>query len=117
MPDEQTAIKAVIDDYIKGTIERDVALLKTVFHENAVMAGYLGPGKLIGSPQPFYDHLEANEHGPGYASEITSITVTGRTATACLIEQNLYGMRFHNDFHLLNDDGSWKVTAKLFHHD
>ncbi|MBY5935202.1 nuclear transport factor 2 family protein [Tateyamaria omphalii] len=115
--DDAAAVEAIVNTYIKGTADRDVDLLKTVFHENAVMAGYLGPAKLIGSPQPFYDHLTANEHGPGYVAKITHIAVTGRTAVARIVEDSLYGMSFVNDFHLMNDDGSWVITAKLFHHD
>lgn len=114
---DKSAVEAVINKYVKGTVDRNVAILKTVFDEHAVMSGYLGPDKLIGSPQPFFDHLEAHEHGPGYSSEIAHIEVTGRTATARLIENNLYGMRFVNDFHLLQDQGVWKVVSKLFHHD
>lgn len=114
---EEKRDEAVIKDYVQGTIDRDVTRLKGVFHEHAVMFGYLGPGKLIGSPEPSYDHLEVNEHGPGYRSEIITIKITGRTAIARLVEDNLYGMHFVNDFHLLNDDGAWKIVSKLFHHD
>jgi hypothetical protein len=114
---DKKAVEAVVQAYVQGTIERDVTILRTAFHENAVMSGYLGPNKLIGSTQPFYDHLEANEHGPGYSSTISGIEVTGHTAKARLMEENLYGMNFVNDFHLLNDDGSWKIVSKLFHHD
>jgi len=115
--DDVIAVEAIVKDYIQGTADRDIDKLKSAFHENAIMAGYLGPNKLIGSPQPFYDHLTANEHGPGYVTKITGIEVTGRTAIARLVEDNLYGMSFVNDFHLLNDDGQWKIVSKLFHHD
>ncbi len=115
--DDVIAVEAVVQEYVQGTADRDIARLKGAFHESAVMSGYLGPAKLIGSPQPFYEHLEANEHGPGYVTKITNIEVTGRTATARLVEDNLYGMSFVNDFHLLNDDGAWKIVSKLFHHD
>ena len=81
------------------------------------MSGYLGPNKMVGSPQPFYDHLTANDHGPGYVAKITNVLITGRTAIARLEEDNLYGMHFVNDFHLLNEDGRWSIVSKLFHHD
>ena len=81
------------------------------------MSGYLGPNKLIGSIQPFLDHLDANEHGPGYTHELVSVSVTGRTAIARIVEDNLYGMSFVNDFHLINEDGTWLIVSKLFHHD
>ncbi len=116
--DDVRAVKAVVKKYISGTGTCDVALLKSVFHENAVMSGYLGPAKLIGSPQPFYDHLQANPHADdSYTCEIVLVSVTGRTAIARLVEDNLYGMSFINDFHLINDDGKWVIASKLFHHD
>jgi len=115
--DEVLAVEAVVMQYCQGTADRDIPRLQGVFHENAIMVGYLGPNKLIGSPQPFYDHLTANEHGSGYITKITPIEVTGRTAIARLVEDNLYGMSFVNDFHLLKDNDTWKIVSKLFHHD
>lgn len=116
--DEVRAVEAVVNTYATATGTRDTDLLRTVFHGNAVMSGYLGPGKLIGSPQPFYDHLAANPHPDDkYTYEITAVSVIGRTACVRLVEDNLYGMSFVNDFHLLNDDGTWTIVSKLFHHD
>ncbi|MEL6186825.1 MAG: nuclear transport factor 2 family protein [Myxococcota bacterium] len=110
----------VIEGYIKGTRDRDIARLKTVFHEAAVMSGYLGPNLLAGSPEPFYAHLEAHPHadqGHAYRAAIAHVSVVGRTAVARLVEDSLYGMSFVNDFHLLQIDGKWSITSKLFHHD
>lgn len=115
--DDIIAVKAVVKEYVAATLERDVSRLKAIFHPNAAMSGYLGPNQLIGSPQPFYDHLEANPHGEGYVGEISHVSVVGRTACARLVEENLYGMSFVNDFHLLNDNGTWVIVSKLFHHD
>ena len=70
--DDTLAAKAVIADYIKGTKLSDPELLKSVFHENAVMAGHLGPDLLLGGPQPFFDAIAANKVGPNYLGEITS---------------------------------------------
>lgn len=50
-------------------------------------------------------------------AEIAAVEVTGRTAVARLVEENLYGMSFVNDFYLLKLDEAWVTTAKLFHHD
>ncbi|MEM7378284.1 MAG: nuclear transport factor 2 family protein [Pseudomonadota bacterium] len=116
--DESRAVSAVVAAYLRGTRDRDVETLKGVFHPNAVMSGYLGPNKLIGSPEPFYAHLEANPHPDDhYTGEITEVEVVGRTARARLVEDNLYGLSFINDFHLINEDGQWSIVSKLFHHD
>ena len=115
--DDILAVKAVIADYIKGTAESDPALLKSIFHENAVMSGYLGPDMLLGGPQPFFDAISQNKVGPDYTGEVTKVSVVGRTATATVVEDNLYDLSFVNIFHLLNVDGAWTITSKLFHHD
>lgn len=112
------AVSEVVERYVRGTRERDPALLKEVFHASAVMSGYLGPNLLLGSPDPFYAHLEANPHPDDrYVATITQVSVTGRTAIVRLVEDHLYGLSFVNDFHLLSVDGRWSITAKLFHHD
>ena len=108
--------EAAIDAYVEGTRTRDVALLQAVFHEGAVMTGWLGPDLLNGGPKPFYGALEANEVGDDYAAQ-TSVVVADRTATATVEEQNLLGLDFTNHFHLIQlDDGSWRIVSKLFRH-
>ena len=39
---ESKAVRAVMENYMKGTYEADEALLKSVFHEKAIMNGFLG---------------------------------------------------------------------------
>ncbi|MEJ8572473.1 nuclear transport factor 2 family protein [Microbaculum marinum] len=115
--DETAAVRAVVSDYIRGTAESDPALLRSVFHEAAVMSGYLGPDLLLGGPEPFFEAVGARKVGPDYSAEITEISVLGRTATATVVEDNLYDLSFVNAFHLLKVDGAWTITSKLFHHD
>ncbi|WP_299850978.1 nuclear transport factor 2 family protein [uncultured Roseovarius sp.] len=115
--DDIAAVKAVIGEYVLGTQDRDVSRLSAIFHPKAVMSGYRGSTPLIGSPQPFFDLLEANEHGEGYEAEISHVSIVGRTACARLVEENLYGKSFVNDFHLLLANGSWLIVSKLFHRD
>lgn len=115
--DDTLAVKAVVDNYIKGTAESDHELLRSLFHETAVMSGYLGPDLLLGEPEPFFAGIAQNKVGPEYKGEVIEISVVGRTAKASVIEDNLYGMSFVNTFHLLNVDGNWTIMSKLFHHD
>ena len=115
--DDVAAVKAVVQDYIKGTADSDPDLLRSVFHENAVMSGYLGPDLLLGSPEPFYQAIGARKVGPEYQADITEVTVTGRMATATIVEDNLYDLSFMNTFHLLKLDTGWTITSKLCHHD
>jgi hypothetical protein len=117
MKDATTSPEALVEAYAKGTATRDIALLESIFHEDAVMTGYLGPNFLNGGPEPFYGALEANEVGDDYRSETTSLLVTDKIASATTEEKNLLGMDFTNHFHMAQlDDGSWRITSKLFRH-
>ncbi len=115
--DDTVAVKAVVSDYIRGTAESDPERLKSVFHEKAVMSGYLGPDLLLGGPEPFFEAIGQRKIGPDYRAEITEITVVGQTATATIVEDNLYDLSFVSTFHLLKVEGAWTITSKLFHHD
>ena len=115
--DDAKAVAAVMDAYIAGTKNSDVAGLKKIIHPDASMSGYFGPNIMIGTPQPFYDQLEANEVGPEYAAHVVSVVVTGNTALGRIIEDNLLGLSFVNDFHLIKMDGDWLIISKLYHHD
>ena len=115
--DDKTKIEAVMNTYTDGTRSRDVALLKSIFHDDAVMTGWLGPDLLMGGPGPFYSALEANEVGADYTSEITEISVEGPMASAEVREKNLFGLDFVNRFHLIRQaDESWIIVSKLFRH-
>ena len=41
-PENYMKIQEVLLNYINGTYESDIPLLKSCFHENAKMTGYLG---------------------------------------------------------------------------
>lgn len=117
MTDATTSPKSVVEAYIKGTATRDVALLKSVFHDGAIMTGWLGPDLLHGGPEPFYGALEANEVGADYSADIAAIQIDDKIATASIVERNLLGMSFDNHFQIIQlDDGTWRLSAKLFRH-
>lgn len=117
-PADTDAVAAVLAAYTQGTRSRDTAAIRRIFHPNAVMVGYLGPNLTDGGIDPFLAALEGNAVGPDYASAITSIQVTGATASATVVEDNLFGLSFVNHFHLIRQSsGAWVITSKLFHHD
>ncbi|MDJ0686835.1 MAG: nuclear transport factor 2 family protein [Alphaproteobacteria bacterium] len=114
---DKDAIRNVAEKYAEGTRNRDIALLKTLFHENAVMSGWLGPDLLIGSPAPFFGALEANEVGLDYSSETIDVWSDGMIGGATTKEENLLGLSFTNVFQMVKTtDGDWKIVSKLFRH-
>ena len=71
--EEFNLVREVIERYVQGTRTGNVEILKQVFHPNAVMSGYLGPDLLIGSTQPFYDHVTSNPVESEYVAEPSEI--------------------------------------------
>ena len=112
---DATAVHTVMTEYAEATRARSVERLSALFHPQAVMTGYLGPDLLVGGPGPFYDALAANEVSPAYRGMVLSVSVTGDTARAVVAEQNLFGMAFVNDFHLVRTADGWRIVSKLFH--
>lgn len=115
--DDIQAVKALVRSYIEGTKASDPDLLRSLFHDSAIMSGYLGDDLLVGSPEPFFQAISERKVQPNYTADITEIAVTGRTATATVVEDNIYDLSFVSTFHLINIDGGWTITSKLFHHD
>jgi len=112
------AVRAVIEKYVKGSRDGDVALLRSIFHPGAVMVGYLGGNLTTGSPEPFFEHVaRSGPAGAGYVAEIADLQVDGRTASATLFESGFAGLDFVDRFHLIEEGGAWRIASKLFHHD
>lgn len=114
------AIDAVLKKYIDGTYRADVALLKSIFHPDALMSGVLGGNQLVGGPNVFFEALASrpspkSEKAP-YSAHVVMIQPTDLVASASLVEYNLFGASFVNHFHLLKQpEGHWLIVSKLFH--
>ena len=113
-------IQEVLLNYIKGTYESHIPLLRSCFHESAKMTGYLGDTLVDGTPEPFFEDMAS---GPSmalgkepYEAEIQFIPITGRTASAAVHETGFRGNTCLTDyFQLLKlEDGSWKIVSKTF---
>lgn len=112
------AVRAIIDKYVEGSRNGDAALLRSIFDPGAVMVGYFAGTLLKGSPEPFFEHVtRSGPAGPAYKAEIVEIQVDGRSACATLLESGFSGLDFIDRFHLVEEQGQWKIVSKVFHHD
>jgi protease I len=116
---ETTAIKKVINDYREGTYRADTKTLRSVFHEKAVMNGYLGPDPLIADPSDFIVDIGSSpsmeSKGDPYQAEIESIRIEGNVASVILSETGFRGQGVLVDFfHLIKTNGKWQIISKLF---
>jgi ketosteroid isomerase-like protein len=116
---EEAAVREVVQQYIDGTYQGDVKALRDCFHPKAVMNGYLGDQLLVGGPEPFFKNMEKApsmaEGGVPYQGKITSLDVVGNVASVTIKETGFGGaMDFTDYFHLLKDEGKWKIISKTF---
>ena len=83
---ETKAVKQVIQNYMDGTYKAEIDKLKGVFHEKAVMNGYLGPDCLIADPSGFVADIASapsmESKGDPYQAEIESIRIEGNVASS-----------------------------------
>ena len=116
---ETKAVKQVIQNYMDGTYKAEIDKLKGVFHEKAVMNGYLGPDCLIADPPGFVADIapapSMESKGDPYQAEIESIRIEGNVASVIVSETGFRGEGTLVDFfHLIKVDGKWSIISKLF---
>ena len=116
---EKDAVREVVQKYIDGTYQGDVAALRECFHSKAVMNGYLNDQLLLSDPEPFFQEIGNNpsmaEGGAPYKGEIASVDVVGNVASVTLKETGFAGgMSFTDYFHLIKVDNEWKILSKTF---
>lgn len=119
MEDGPGAVRAVMERYAEAVYRADVATLRSLFHPQASMSGYLGEDLLVGTPEPFFTDLGSRpsmaESKHPYEGKISNVEVMGRAATATLVEHGFFGsFDFANYYHLLLIDGEWKIVSKAF---
>jgi hypothetical protein len=112
-------ICAVINTYINATYTSDIPALRSAFHKDAHMTGYLGDNLLIGTPEPFFDDMGSgpsmqSQNAP-YKADIVLLSVTGRIASAVVRETGFRGSgTLENHFQLIEDCGNWSIISKNF---
>lgn len=117
-PAELDGIRQVVDHYADGLRHGSVQSLQKAFHPQAVMAGYFNADRMLMSMEEFHDLVRSvpapATSGEPFRHEITSVQLSGQTATVEIAEHSFLGHDFKTCFHLLKTDGQWQITAKLF---
>jgi hypothetical protein len=115
----EAQVERVMERYVDAVYIADIDALKTLFHPEAAMSGYLGDTLLTGGPEPFFADLAGRpsmeqEKAP-YKAKVRDIHTSGLTASLRLEETGFFGtLNFVNYFHLLKIDGQWRIVSKLF---
>jgi Putative lumazine-binding len=116
---EAAEARAVIEEYVDACAAGSVARLQAIFHEQALMSGYMMGDYIMGSPEPFFQAVaspppQAPPTTGNYTGEITSVEVSGAVASVTLKEAGFMGMNFTDYFHLAKVDGNWLIISKTF---
>lgn len=117
------AVEGVMQKYTEGTWIADEVLLRSIFHEKAIMNGYNNKSTMLGSAEPFFKYLATlsskgksfKTKGFDYQGETVSVCVYGQAATAVVQEKGFNGNTAYTDaFQLIKEGGEWKIVSKLF---
>ena len=115
---ETALARAVIQEYVDACSAGSAARLRAIFHDDALMSGYMMGKYLMGSPEPFFQAVEnpppGVEPGGDYEAEITRVEVSGPVASITLRESGFMGVNFTDYFHLARVNGEWKIISKTF---
>ncbi|MEM1433905.1 MAG: nuclear transport factor 2 family protein [Pseudomonadota bacterium] len=111
--------EAVISNYVKACYTGDVALLKSLFHAEALMTGHSKRGFYLGSPEPFFANVAGQEPmsktEAAYEGRITTVQVSGDIAAVTLEETGYFGRSYTDVFTLAKLDGEWKIVSKTYY--
>ncbi|MFG0292252.1 MAG: nuclear transport factor 2 family protein [Phycisphaerales bacterium JB050] len=109
------AITKLVHDYIKAAQTGDEALMRTVFHADSTICGYVGPDLFSAPIEDFYEWNRGNGPAPDVREKIASIDIAHTIASVRVELENWTGHRFTDCFNLLKIDGKWWVMSKVFH--
>jgi hypothetical protein len=116
---DTTGVRTVMERYIDATYRADVATLRSLFHPQATMTGYLGGELILGGPESFFADIGGRpsmaEAGDPYKGEIVATHASGYTGSAVIEQSGFFGAGYFVDyFHLVKIDGEWLIISKTF---
>jgi len=115
---ELAAIRQVADKYAEGCHTGNVALLRSIFHPQAMMYGAGGDNVLMTPIEGLYAYIEANEPpqktGEPHQNIVTSIRYEGNAAVVETVQESAYGNDYTNFFQLLKIEGQWLIVSKTY---
>ncbi|WDI32218.1 nuclear transport factor 2 family protein [Hyphococcus flavus] len=120
MPDQFAAINGVLRNYYDGLYHCDVALLKTVFHENAHYHT-TSPGEHLHYDMETYFGVIAERMPPAageaYGYEVETIRFAGNDTAFAILKCEMMGKRFTDFLSFIRENNEWRIVAKVFHYD
>lgn len=117
-PTEIAAVRAVLEAYMDANWTGDADALRAVFHPHAVVCSVADDQAVVAPAGPTLDSVDPivapSRVGEDYRAEIVSIHLTGKAASAVMVEDHLLGHNYINHFQLLFAGGGWRIVARTF---
>jgi hypothetical protein len=115
------AISAVLHDYFDGIYGSDTAILRTVFHPEAIYACATGETLLRLNMEDYFavvdKRVSPKSLGQARADRIIAIEFAGPVTALARVECAIAPKRFTDLLSLVKLDGRWQIISKVFHYD
>lgn len=109
------AVVEVVSKYTEACKVGKSEVMKSAFHKDAIMYGYLNGALSEGSIENLYGAVDQFGAAPEAKTRIDVLSIEGTAATVRVTLEDWHGIAF-TDFHsLLKIDGEWKIISKVFH--
>lgn len=112
--DEYNAVKLALKPYIDAAKLGDGALARSVFFDHAHIVGSVGGTFRNSDVETFGNSLSTTGPSPEVAHHIAWIDISGPAAAARVEFINWAGRRFTDFFVLYKQDGTWKISGKVY---
>jgi len=118
---EHDAITRTMHCYVAGARAGDSDLMRPAFHPSATISGYCQGVEYTGSVEHVFQWIDENGPAPNITPRFARIEIIETIAVVHLEVEHWSGKlaganaRASDVFALLNCDGEWKITHKLFH--
>jgi len=115
------AINAVLQNYFDGLYASDTAILRTVFHPEAIYACATGETLLRLNMEEYFavvdQRVSPKSLGQARADRVISIEFAGPVTALARVECTIAPKRFTDLLSLVRLDGRWQIISKVFHYD
>jgi hypothetical protein len=108
------AIAATLQFYIDGARDGDSQLFRRAFFADANIRGSYSGKAIDWTLEEFCEAVGKGGPAPDLKARIAMIEFAGSGAVARLEAENWRGTRYTDFFVLIERDGAWKISSKVF---
>jgi len=114
--EETVAINNTMAQYIMGGISGKSDDMRSAFHKDATIFGYVGEELFAGPIEMLFGWIDEYGPSPELTHTIECVDIGSSVATARVWMDDRRGMVFTDMFTLAKTEGKWKIISKVFHH-